>query len=105
MVKSLTILNSSNVGGVKKVVSYVKMRERGAPPPPAPVQYAEPQARDDAPIQIAPAAADPAPIVPPEKQPTTRGQYSDPYAKGATPPPGAANNSLGLQSAPLPPAH
>jgi osmotically-inducible protein OsmY len=97
--------HASRVKGVQKVDSYEKMRERGTPPPPAPVQYAEPQARDEGPIQIAPAAADPAPIVPPEKPPTTRGQYSDPYAKGATPPPGASSNSLGLQTAPLPPAH
>jgi osmotically-inducible protein OsmY len=94
--------HASRVKGVQKVVSYVKMRERGEPPT---IQYAEPQTREQGAIQIAPAAAESAPIVPPERPPTTRGQYGDPYAKGAAPPPGASNNSLGLQSAPLPPAN
>ena len=88
--------HASRVKGVKKVVSYVKMRERAEP------QYAEPA--DQAPVDIAPSSDEPAPIVPPERPPTTRSQYGDPYATGATPPPGASGNSLGLQSLPLPPA-
>jgi osmotically-inducible protein OsmY len=95
--------HASKVGGVKKVVSYVKMRERGAPP----VQTA---AAGGAPaegaISIAP-SADAAPIVPPEKPPTTRAQYGDPYAPGAAPPPGSSNAGsnnagAGLESAPIP---
>jgi osmotically-inducible protein OsmY len=92
--------HASRVKGVQKVVSYVKMRERTDPPP---IQYAEPQAREGA-VQIAP-PQEAAPIVPPERAPTTRGEYKDPYAAGSTPPPGANNNSLGLQSAPLPPVN
>lgn len=90
--------HASRVKGVKKVVSYVKMRERTEP------QYAEPDPAGQAPVDIAPSSDEPAPIVPPERPPTTRAQYGDPYAKGATPPPGANDNSLGLQSSPLPPA-
>ena len=93
--------HASRVKGVQKVVSYVKMRERGEPPP---IQYAEPQTREGA-VQIAPPAAEAAPIVPPERPPTTRGEYRDPYAAGSTPPPGASSNNLGLQSAPLPPVN
>jgi osmotically-inducible protein OsmY len=92
--------HASRVEGVQKVVSYVKMRERGAPPP---IQYAEPQTREGA-VQIAP-PQEAAPIVPPERPPTTRGEYRDPYAAGSTPPPGASSNNLGLQSAPLPPVN
>ena len=35
----------------------------------------------------------------------TRSQYADPYAPGAKPPPGARDNNINLQSAPLPPAN
>ena len=94
--------HASKVKGVKKVVSYVKMRERGQPPQTQSAAAAPVQSQ--APISIAPSSPEAAPIVPPDKPPTTRAQYGDPYAKGATPPPGANNNSLGLQSAPLPPA-
>lgn len=86
---------ASRVKGVEKVVSYVKLRARG--PEPEYVRNAEatqagqPLAQDD---------QEPAPIV--VSEPTTRGQYSDPYAPGATPPPGARPNS-GLESSPLPP--
>lgn len=90
--------HASRVKGVKKVVSYVKMRERASP------QYAGPQPADQAPIQIEAPSDEPAPIVPPSRPPTTRGEYQDPYTRGAAPPPGASSNSLGLQSAPLPPA-
>jgi osmotically-inducible protein OsmY len=104
--------HASVVSGVQKVVSYVKMRERAGPPPeisvaasPLTDQQGQPVAdpQSGQPIRIAPSSAAPAPIVPPDAQPTSRGQYSDPYAPGATPPPGAADNSVGLQSAPLPP--
>lgn len=90
--------HASRVKGVKRVVSYVKMRDRASP------QYAEPQQTDEAPIQIAPPSDEPAPIVPPSRPPVTRGEYKDPYASGSSPPPGASSNSLGLQSSPLPPA-
>jgi osmotically-inducible protein OsmY len=92
---------ASVVKGVAKVVSYVKMRERGAP-----IEQAQAEQRPaEAPVAIAPPAEQAAPIVPPERPPTTRGQYTDPYAAGAKPPPGARDNNIGLQSAPLPPAH
>ena len=55
------------------------------------------------PINIAPSSGAPAPIVPPAQSPTTRGQYSDPYAPGAAPPPCSNGNSVGLQTVPLPP--
>ncbi len=105
--------HASLVNGVQKVVSYVKMRERGSPPPdislaaaPPSDQLGQPVPVDDTQgaIRIAPPAAAPAPITGPVSQPTTRGQYTDPYAPGAAPPPGAANNSINLlQSSPLPP--
>lgn len=108
--------HAARVKGVQKVVSYVKMRDRVAP---APITTAQ------APLSGTPLAGTPltetplaetprglaadeqeaAPIVP--QQPTQRGQYRDPYAPGATPPPGApgnlVGNSGGLESAPLPP--
>lgn len=103
--------HASLVNGVSKVISYVKMRERGQPPPdislagaPPSDQQGQPVAVDTSPgaIRLAPAAGAPAPIVQPNAAPTTRAQYTDPYAPGAAPPPGA-NNSGGLQSSPLPP--
>jgi len=108
--------HASLVNGVQKVVSYVKMRERGAPESapdisvaaaPLADQQGKPVVADpnQGAIRIAPPSAAPAPIVPPNSQPTTRGQYTDPYAPGAAPPPGAnSNNSIGLlQSSPIPP--
>lgn len=89
--------HASKVGGVKKVVSYVKMRERGAPQ----VQTANTSPPAQGAISIAP-SSDAAPIVPPEKPPTTRAQYGDPYAPGAAPPPGANNAGAALQSSPTP---
>ena len=67
-------------------------------------QQGQPVAVDASPgaIRLAPASGDPAPIVQPQTAPTTRAQYTDPYAPGAPPPP-ASNNSGGLQSSPLPP--
>jgi osmotically-inducible protein OsmY len=103
--------HASLVNGVQKVVSYVKMRERGAPPPDISIAAAPPSDQQGQPIpvdttagaiRLAPAAAAPAPVTAPTSQPTTRGQYTDPYAPGATPPPGS-NNSDGLQSSPVPP--
>jgi osmotically-inducible protein OsmY len=93
--------HASKVKGVQKVVSYVKMRDRLDPTMRAGTQTEFQQAGA---VQIAPSAETAAPIVPPAQAPTTRAQYGDPYAAGAAPPPGASNNDLGLQSAPLPPA-
>jgi osmotically-inducible protein OsmY len=107
--------HASPVNGVQKVVSYVKMRERGAPPADADISVAAaapvdqqgqpvPVDTTQGAIRIAPPAAAPAPIVGPSIQPTTRGQYTDPYAPGAAPPPGASNNNIGLlQSSSIPP--
>lgn len=104
---------ASVVSGVKKVVSYVKVRERGSPPPDISVAAspmtdragqpvaADPQAGQ--PIRIAPPSGVPAPIVPPEAQPTPRSQYVDPYAPGSAPPPGANGNTSGLESVRPPP--
>jgi osmotically-inducible protein OsmY len=93
--------HASKVKGVQKVVSYVKMRDRLEPEMQA---AAQPQYQDAGAVQVAPPVEAAAPIVPPDRPPTTRAQYGDPYAPGAAPPPGASNNDLGLQSAPLPPA-
>ena len=104
--------HASVVNGVRKVVSYVKMRERAGPPPEISVAAAPPsdqQGRPVAdpnagqPISIAPSSAAAAPIVAPDQSPTTRGQYGDPYAPGAAPPPGSNGNTVGLQAVPLPP--
>ena len=92
--------HASKVKGVKKVVSYVKMRDRLAPATQAGGSAEFEQAGA---VQIAPAVETAAPIVAPDRPPTTRAQYGDPYAPGAAPPPGASNNDIGLQSAPLPP--
>jgi osmotically-inducible protein OsmY len=93
--------HASKVKGVKKVVSYVKMRDRIEPQVQAGAQTEFQQAGA---VQIAPPVEQAAPIVPPDRPPTTRAQYGDPYAPGAAAPPGANNNDIGLQSAPLPPA-
>lgn len=90
--------HASRVGGVRKVVSYVKMRERGAPPV---VQTATSEPAAEGAISIAPSSGA-APIVPPDKPPTTRAQYGDPYAPGAAPPPGSNNSGPALQSSPTP---
>ena len=89
------------------------MRERGSPPADISVVAAPPSTQQGQPvpvddtqgaIRIAPPAAAPAPITGPLSQPTTRGQYTDPYAPGAAPPPGASTNSIGLlQSSPIAP--
>ncbi len=100
---------ASVVKGVQKVVSYVKVRGpasrpaealAGAPVHPTAEQRLDPAQRG--PVQIAPASNAAAPIVPPERPPTTRQGYSDPYAPGAAPPPGADSRNS-LQSSPLPP--
>lgn len=94
--------HASKVKGVQKVVSYVKMRDRLEPQTMQAGTQTEFQQAGA--VQIAPPVETAAPIVPPDRPPTTRAQYGDPYAPGAAPPPGASNNDLGLQSAPLPPA-
>jgi hypothetical protein len=93
--------HASLVGGVQKVISYVKVRTRGAPPDIS--LAASPQDQDiaGAPIRLAPPAGVPAPIVAPDSPPTSRQTYSDPYAAGAAPPPGSGGG--GLESRPLPP--
>lgn len=78
--------SASRVKGVRKVVSYVKMRDRRAPPQLAaqPAPTPEPVTRD---------TQAPAPLT--TGQPTQRG--SDPYSAGNLPPPQprSPNNSLG----------
>ena len=76
---------TAKIGGVKRVVSYVKVR--GA--------RAEPQIYGTG--VAAPAANEPtyAPLVP---APELEGGYSDPYARGSSPPP-----SSEIQSSTLPP--
>jgi osmotically-inducible protein OsmY len=105
--------SAARVKGVKKVVSYVKMRERGQPSADlqqassqqsAPLVQAPVPVANNVPPDTTQGAIQLAPIVAPEKAPTTRAQYTDPYAPGAKPPPGARDNGLGLQSAPLAPA-
>lgn len=97
--------HASMVGGVARVISYVKIRERVGPPPEISVA-ASPQTAGDAqnaPISLAPSPTTPAPIVPPDNSPTQRRDYTDPYAPGTQPPPGARSDDIGLQSRPLPP--
>lgn len=97
--------HASMVGGVQRVISYVKIRERVGPPPEISVAASPEPAGDalNAPISLAPSPTTPAPIVPPDNSPTQRPGYVDPYASDAKPPPGAGSNDLGLQSRPLPP--
>ena len=97
--------HASLVGGVQRVISYVKVRERAGPPPEISVAVSpEPAGSQNAPISLAPAPTTPAPIVPPDNSPTQRRDYTDPYAPGTQPPPGSgSNNDIGLQSRPLPP--
>jgi osmotically-inducible protein OsmY len=92
---------AARVKGVQKVVSYVKMRERM--PEAIEADAKPPATQQQAAVAPPTDSQEPAPIVPPEKPATTRAQYGDPYAPGATPPPGAKPNSGGLQSAPLTP--
>jgi osmotically-inducible protein OsmY len=104
--------HASVVSGVQKVVSYVKMRERVGPPPeisvadaPTSDQQGQPIAVDTTKgaIQLAPPSGAPAPVVKPDQSPNTRNAYGDPYAPGATPPPGSNGNTQGLKSTPVPP--
>ncbi len=97
------------VRGVMKVTSYVKVRGRNPQPtylqttaPPSPGSALEPAPAIEAPQEMAP-------IVAPERPPTQRGQYSDPYAGGPAPLTGGAaagstSGVSGLESSPLPPA-
>ena len=96
---------ASVVKGVNKVVSYVKVRGPAARPREGQAPVTPPyqtQGSKSGPVQIAPAAETAAPIVPPDRPPTTRQGYSDPYAPGAAPPPGR-NSSNSLNSQPLAP--
>jgi len=99
--------HASLVGGVQKVISYVRVRTRGAPPDIS--LAASPQDQDiaGAPIRLAPPPAVPAPIVAPDSPPMSRQTYSDPYAAGAAAPPGSVASpgagGAGLESRPLPP--
>ena len=96
---------ASVVKGVNKVVSYVKVRGPAPRPGEGPAAIEPPaqtQASRPGPIPIAPAAETAAPIVPPDRPPTTRQGYTDPYAPGASPPPGR-NSSNSLTSQPLEP--
>lgn len=104
--------HASVVSGVQKVVSYVKMRERAGPAPDISVADALPSNQQGQPIavdttrgaiQLAPASTAPAPVVAPDQSPNTRNAYGDPYAPGATPPPGSNGNTQGLKSTPVPP--
>lgn len=104
--------HASLVSGVARVISYVKMRQRGQPPadislagaPPSD-QLGQPVSLGGSPgaITLAPSARTPAPILQPDAPPTTRSQYIDPYGPGAPPPPGAGGKLQGLQSNPVPP--
>ncbi len=86
--------HASVIRGVKKVVSYVKLRDRIVPPSQtAQVPGAQPVSEDE---------QAPAPVVAPERQPTTRGNYSDPYA-GAEAQQPASNGPTRLTGSPLPP--
>ena len=78
--------HASKVKGVQKVVSYVKMRDRVEPP--TTQAGAQAEFEQAGAVQIAPSVETAAPIVPPDRPPTTRAQYGDPYAPGAAPPPG-----------------
>lgn len=98
---------AARVKGVSKVVSYVKMRTRGAASTQAAAEPAPGQPASQ-PIDLTQGSRPednqaPAPIVPPDHSPTTRAQYGDPYAPGAAPPPGSNNKPSSLQSAPLKP--
>ena len=89
--------HASIVRGVKKVVSYVKLRDRIVPPS----LSAQAPARDAAPAEDEQA---PAPVVAPDRQPTTRGAYSDPYAETQNSAPAASGQPTRLTGSPLPPA-
>ncbi len=96
--------HASLVGGVQRVVSYVKVRERAGPPPEISVAASPgPADAQNAPISLAPQPATPAPIVPPDNSPTQRPGYTDPYASDSKPPPGSRSNDIGLQTQPIPP--
>ena len=91
--------HASIVRGVKKVVSYVKLRDRIVPPSltaQAPVQPAV------APAPTTEGEQSPAPVVAPDRQPTTRGAYSDPYANSQQRPT-ASGGPTRLTGSPLPP--
>jgi osmotically-inducible protein OsmY len=91
--------HASRVRGVQKVISYVKMREKGVIPSATAGEPAEPSAPPAEETQ------EPAPIVAPDRPATQRGAYQDPYAAGATPPPGAESappRNPAIESGPIP---
>ncbi len=94
---------ASVVGGVKRVVSYVKMRDREGRERFAPLTPAS-AAPGYAPAPAYQPAPAPAPLnVPQPSQPGSTlgapgGAYRDPYAPGSTPPPGSV-----ITAQPLPP--
>lgn len=90
--------HASIVRGVKKVVSYVKLRDRIVPPS----QTAQ-APNQPAPQPISEEEQAPAPVLAPERQPTQRGAYGDPYADTATQNPAATGRPTRLTGSPLPP--
>lgn len=93
---------AARVGGVKKVVSYVKVRGRASQPT---YQTAPPPVAE--PLAGGPPDQAPAPIVAaePSRPPAVRPTYADPYAPGAAPPPGARSSNSGISSTPLDPVN
>ncbi len=92
---------AARVGGVKKVVSYVKVRGRPGQPS---LARSEPAAATPAAAPAQGEYQDPAPIVAaqPSTAPAVRPTYADPYAPGAAPPPGARSADSAISSAPMP---
>lgn len=94
--------HASIIRGVKKVVSYVKLRDRIVPPS----LSAQASPQPVAPAAQAHMAADeqaPAPVVAPDQQPTTRGGYTDPYASSQDRPTASGGPPTRLTGSPLPP--
>lgn len=94
---------AARVGGVKKVVSYVKVRGRASQP----TYSTAAQAPAAEPLAGGPPDQEPAPIVAaePSRPPAVRPTYGDPYAAGAAPPPGARSSNSGISSTPLDPVN
>jgi osmotically-inducible protein OsmY len=93
---------ASMVRGVRRVVSYVKMRDRRPPPSlarPESTATVQPAAPTGEPASTRPSeeVIRLAPIEDPARPPTTRQNYPDPYASGPLPP---ARPSNQLESAP-----
>ena len=92
--------HASVVRGVKKVVSYVKLRDRIVPPVVSAQAPAQPAASTAAMTED---EQTPAPVVAPDRQPTTRGAYGDPYASSQGQQPVASGQPTRLTGSPLPP--